>query len=83
MEQFFPLFSYEVKCLIGRNHRSTRSADISEMLRNKPVERIYIVGIAGRELWVLAVGESPDRHVLLRPEVKYVANIHGNEVSTT
>lgn len=23
---------------------------------------------------------SPDRHLLLRPEVKYIANMHGNEV---
>jgi murein tripeptide amidase MpaA len=23
---------------------------------------------------------SPDKHVLLRPEVKYIANMHGNEV---
>ena len=35
----------------------------------------------GRDLWVLALAASaPDRHVLLRPEVKYVGNIHGNEV---
>ena len=33
----------------------------------------------GRELWVLAVSSTPDSHVAGKPEVKYVANIHGNE----
>ena len=37
---------------------------------------------SGRPLWVLAIAATqPDVHVALRPEVKYVANIHGNEVS--
>ena len=35
----------------------------------------------GRELWVLALGPNADRHVHLRPEVKYVGNMHGNEVT--
>ncbi|CAF0970736.1 unnamed protein product [Adineta steineri] len=35
----------------------------------------------GRSLWALAISAySPDQHVLLRPEVKYIANMHGNEV---
>ena len=38
---------------------------------------------SGRELWVLALGPNANRHVHLRPEVKYVGNMHGNEVSTT
>lgn len=25
---------------------------------------------------------DPDRHITLRPEVKYVGNMHGNEVGT-
>ena len=33
----------------------------------------------GRELWVLAVSSTPHDHVAGKPEVKYVANIHGNE----
>jgi len=43
---------------------------------------IYMYCISGHDLAVLALsGTSPDEHVLLRPEVKYVANIHGDEVS--
>ena len=35
----------------------------------------------GRTLWAIALSSySPDEHVLLRPEVKYIGNMHGNEV---
>lgn len=34
---------------------------------------------AGRELWVMVVSSSPFQHMKGKPDVKYVANIHGNE----
>lgn len=36
--------------------------------------------IVGRDLTVIVIGESPKKHVKHRPDVKYVGNIHGNEV---
>ena len=36
--------------------------------------------LLGRDLWVLALGRSPGIHVSLRPNVKFVGTIHGNEV---
>lgn len=36
--------------------------------------------IADRDLWVLAIGRNPQDHVTLRPHVKYIGNMHGNEV---
>lgn len=46
------------------------------------ITHLYSIGksVNGKDLWVLAIGESPTEHTLLRPEVKYVGNIHGNEV---
>lgn len=38
-----------------------------------------VIGTTERELWVLAVSSTPDRHVIGKPEIKYVGNIHGNE----
>lgn len=35
----------------------------------------------GRELWVLLISKNPDQEVLLKPNVKYIANMHGNEAS--
>ncbi len=42
---------------------------------------IFFSLLSGRELWVLALGADAHRHVRLRPEVKYVGNMHGNEVN--
>ena len=33
----------------------------------------------GRELWVMVVSSSPYEHMIGKPNVKYVANMHGNE----
>lgn len=43
---------------------------------------LYSIGrsVEGRELWVMAIADSePGKHRLLRPEIKYVGNQHGNE----
>ena len=41
----------------------------------------YFVVVADHDLWVLAIGKNPSVHVSLRPNMKYVGNMHGNEVS--
>uniref|UniRef100_A0A183CH82 Peptidase_M14 domain-containing protein n=1 Tax=Globodera pallida TaxID=36090 RepID=A0A183CH82_GLOPA len=50
--------------------------------RFKDITWLYSVGksVQGRDLWVLVVARNPREHELLRPEFKYVANMHGNEV---
>jgi hypothetical protein len=35
--------------------------------------------ILGRDLWVMVVSASPYEHMIGKPDVKYVANMHGNE----
>ncbi|CAF0724065.1 unnamed protein product [Rotaria sp. Silwood1] len=35
----------------------------------------------GRSLWAIALSSyAPNKHILLRPEVKYIGNMHGNEI---
>jgi len=46
------------------------------------VSRVYALGqrsVRGFPLWVLEMGPHPGAHWPLVPEVKYVANMHGNE----
>ena len=62
--------------------------DISALLkkfnRDFPAKtHLYSIGktVENRDLWVLAIADSqPDAHVPLRPEAKYIGNMHGNEV---
>uniref|UniRef100_T1GBI8 Peptidase M14 domain-containing protein n=1 Tax=Megaselia scalaris TaxID=36166 RepID=T1GBI8_MEGSC len=42
---------------------------------------LYSIGksVQGRDLWVMVVSASPYEHMIGKPDVKYVGNIHGNE----
>lgn len=35
--------------------------------------------MSGRDLWVILISKNPESEILLKPNVKYVANMHGNE----
>ncbi|CAJ0946672.1 unnamed protein product, partial [Mesorhabditis belari] len=46
------------------------------------ITHLYSAGksVEERDLWVMIISDNPREHELLEPEVKIVANMHGNEV---
>ncbi|CAL1543361.1 unnamed protein product [Lymnaea stagnalis] len=68
-------FSYHDEYRLGRVLRN-----LSTVYPN--MTRLYSIGksVRGRELWVLAIGKYAVKPALLVPNVKYIANMHGNEV---
>ncbi|XP_060559803.1 carboxypeptidase M-like isoform X1 [Ruditapes philippinarum] len=46
------------------------------------ITNLYSIGktVNGADLWVLAIGKNLSNNVQLQPHVKYVGNMHGNEV---
>ncbi|CAD6187516.1 unnamed protein product [Caenorhabditis auriculariae] len=66
-----------------RNY-SALTAELYEIHRQFPDQtHVYSAGtsVQGRELWVLVVSRYPKEHKKNIPEFKYVANMHGNEVT--
>jgi carboxypeptidase M len=60
---------------------STLLKDYSVKYPNKT--HLYSIGktVRDRDIWVISIAaKQPDVHLLLRPEVKLIGNIHGNEL---
>lgn len=71
------------KSLVNRYHNYDQLyAYLLELAQSYPkITRLYDIGtsVEGRKLWVFEISETPGKHEPLKPEVRYIANMHGNE----
>lgn len=67
------------------HHQEGMEAFLKSVAQNySSITHLHSIGksVRGRNLWVLIVGRTPKEHRVGVPEFKYVANMHGDEVST-
>lgn len=67
------------------HHNNTMMAAVLQQIHNRcpDVSRLYTLSepsVRGVPLYVLEFSDMPGRHELMEPEMKYIANMHGNEV---
>jgi len=66
---------------VYHNHDETTRFLRATSARYPNLTALYSIGksVQGRDLWVMVVSASPYEHMLGKPDVKYIGNIHGNE----
>lgn len=69
---------------LHKHHHHDEMVKLLQALNRKfsEISRLYSIGksVEGRELWVLEISDKPGVHQVLKPEFRYIANMHGNEV---
>ncbi|KAI1292121.1 Carboxypeptidase M [Halotydeus destructor] len=75
---------HEVRGAIDFNYHN--HAEMTRILRNyssryPDLTQLYSIGktVNDRDIWVLLISKNPESEVLLKPNVKYIGNMHGNE----
>jgi len=82
-----------LSCLLGlaqakvefKHHNNTEMAEILQQVHNRCpyITRLYTLSepsVNGIPLYVLEITDHPGKHETGEPEMKYIANMHGNEV---
>jgi len=69
---------------LHKHHNETELFDYLRDLNSRfsKISRIYSIGLSskGKKLWVIEISDKPGVHQLMKPEFRYIGNIHGNEV---
>lgn len=69
---------------IAHHHNHQELTTILQVLTKlyPEITRLYEIGksVGGKSIYVLEISNQPGTHQLLKPEFRYVGNMHGNEV---
>ncbi|XP_013783691.1 carboxypeptidase M-like [Limulus polyphemus] len=72
--------------LIDVDYQYHRYDDMTTLLQNitnrfPELTKLYSIGLSvdRKELWVILLSSTPNERPLLKPNVKYIANMHGDE----
>merc|ERR1712038_656767 len=68
-----------------KHHNNTEMAEVLQQIHNRcpDITRLYTLSetsVNGVPLYVLEFTDRPGKHELMGPEMKFIANMHGNEV---
>jgi len=68
-----------------KHHNNTEMAEVLQQIHNRcpDITRLYTLSetsVNGVPLYVLEFTDRPGKHELMEPEMKFIANMHGNEV---
>lgn len=85
------LLAFTIAMMVGgvcslnfTHHDNQKMEDYLNSIHNAfpSITHLYKIGRSFKEieLWVIAIGDRPREHVPLRPHVKLIGNMHGNEV---
>ncbi|XP_038638178.1 carboxypeptidase M isoform X1 [Scyliorhinus canicula] len=78
----FMLHQYSYALDFKYHHMTSLEAYLQDLQTNySTLTYVYSIGesVEGRNLWAVAIGETPREHRVGIPEVKCIGNIHGNE----
>ncbi|KXJ79140.1 hypothetical protein RP20_CCG002230 [Aedes albopictus] len=76
-------YGFLMKLKFEHHNFTAMESMIHDLAGNYPsITRLYSIGksVQQRDLWVMEITRNPGKHIPGKPEVKYIANMHGNEV---
>lgn len=83
VEQQIARLDFKTPTELQKHHNYAEMTTILKSLAGKypDISKLYDIGtsVQGKKIWVLEISNKPGEHQLLKPEFRYIGNMHGNE----